>query len=110
VKLILAVVQAQDVQACSDALTSSGFVCTRLASHGGFLDSANCTLMIGVDDLQVDDVCAILARRAQRRVEMVDSTMPFPGGPLAPVLTPPMDVEVGGATVFVLPLDRFERI
>ncbi len=109
-KLILAVVQAQDVEACSDALPSSGFVCPRLASQGGFLDSANCTLMIGVDDLQVDEVCAILARRAQRRVETVDSTLPFPGVPLAPVLTPPMDVEVGGATVFVVPLDRYEKI
>lgn len=109
-KLILAVVQAQDVEACADALTSSGFVCTRLASQGGFLDSDNCTLMIGVDDAQVDEVCAILARRAQRRVQMVESALPFPGVPLAPLITPSMDVEVGGATVFVLPLDRFEKI
>ncbi|HEY7927390.1 MAG: cyclic-di-AMP receptor [Candidatus Dormibacteria bacterium] len=109
-KLILAVVQAQDVEACADALTASGFVCTRLASQGGFLDNSNCTLMIGVDDVQVDEVCAILAQRAQRRVQLVDATLPFPGGPLAPVLTPTMDVEVGGATVFVLPLDRFEKI
>jgi uncharacterized protein YaaQ len=110
VKLILAVVQEQDVDACSDALTASGFVCTRLASQGGFLDSNNCTLMIGVEDGQVDEVCAILGRHAQRRVQMIDSTLPFPGGPLAPVLTPPMDVEVGGATVFVVPLERIEKI
>ncbi len=109
-KLILAVVQEQDVEPCSDALTSSGFVCTRVASQGGFLDGNNCTLMIGVDDVRVDEVCAILARRAQRRVQVVESTLPFPGGPVAPVLTPPMDVEVGGATVFVVPLERIEKI
>lgn len=109
-KLILAVVQEQDVEVCSDALTSAGFVCTRLSSQGGFLDSRNCTLLIGVDDVQVDEVCAILSRRAQRRVQMVESSLPFPGSPLAPVLTPPMDVEVGGATVFVLPLERIEKI
>jgi uncharacterized protein YaaQ len=110
VKLVLAIVQAQDTDSCADALTASGFVCTRLSSQGGFLDTTNSTLMIGVDDAQVDEVCAILGRRAQRRVQMVESTLPFPGGPLAPVMTPTMDVEVGGATVFVLPLDRFERI
>lgn len=108
-KLILAVVQAEDVDACADALTGAGFVCTRFASHGGFLDSDNCTLMVGVDDVQVAEVVGILSRRAQRRVQMVESALPFTGGPLAP-LSPPMDVEVGGATVFVLPLDRFEKI
>jgi uncharacterized protein YaaQ len=110
VKLILAVVQVQDVEACADALTASGFVCTRLASQGGFLDNSSCTLLIGIDDLQVDELCAILAQHAQRRVQTVDSTLPFPGGPLGPVITPTMDVEVGGATVFVLPLERVEKV
>ena len=109
-KLVLAVVQAQDVEACADALTAAGFVCTRFATQGGFLDSSNCTLMIGVDEVQVEQVVDILQRRAQRRVQMVESTLPFAGGPLAPVVAPPMDVEVGGATVFVLPLDRFEKL
>ena len=109
-KLVLAVVQAQDADACADALAAAGFVCTRFATQGGFLDSTNCTLMIGVDDAQVDEVIAVLERRAQRRVQLVGSALPFPGGPLAPVATPAMDVEVGGATVFVLPLDRFEKL
>lgn len=109
-KLILAVVQAQDVDACADAMTAAGFVCTRLASQGGFLDNSNCTLMVGVDDGQVDEVFGILSQRAQRRVQMVESALPFSGGPLAPMLSPTMDVEVGGATVFVLPLERFEKI
>jgi uncharacterized protein YaaQ len=109
-KLILAVVQAEDVDACADALTAAGFVCTRFASHGGFLDNDNCTLMVGVDDVQVEQVFGILSQRAQRRVQMVDAGLPFPAGPLAPMLAPTMDVEVGGATVFVLPLDRFEKI
>ena len=109
-KLIFAIVQAEDVEACADALTAAGIVCTRLASHGGFLDSANCTLMVGVDDSQVEDVFSILSQRAQRRVQMVDSALPLTTGPLAPMPAPAMDVEVGGATVFVLPLDRFEKI
>ncbi len=108
-KLIFAVVQTKDVEACADALTADGFVCTRFATQGGFLDSSNCTLMIGVDDVQVDDVLEILGRRAERRVEMLEATLPLAGAP-APVMAPPLDVEVGGATVFVVPLDRLEKI
>jgi uncharacterized protein YaaQ len=109
VKLVLAVVQEQDNDACTDALAEAGFICTRLATQGGFLDSSNSTLMIGVDDALVDDVLAILRLRAQRRVKLIEAALPLPG-PLPPIVTPAMDVEVGGATVFVLPLDRFEKI
>jgi uncharacterized protein YaaQ len=109
VKLIFAVVQAQDVDACADALTAAGFVCTRFSTQGGFLDSSNCTLMTGVDDEQVDDVLEILRRRAKRRVELLDATLPLVGA-LTPVMAPPVDVEVGGATVLVVPLDRLEKL
>jgi uncharacterized protein YaaQ len=109
VKLIFAVVQVKDVQACADALTAAGFVSTRFSTQGGFLDNTNCTLMIGIEDQQVDPVLEILRRRAQRRVEMVEAGARLGGG-LAPVVAPPLDVEVGGATVFVLPLDRVEKL
>jgi uncharacterized protein YaaQ len=109
VKLIFAVVQAQDVDGCADALTAAGFVCTRFSTQGGFLDSSNCTLMTGVDDEQVDEVLEILRRRAKRRVELLDATLPLVGA-LTPVMAPPVDVEVGGATVLVVPLDRLEKL
>ncbi|MDQ6847562.1 MAG: cyclic-di-AMP receptor [Candidatus Dormibacteraeota bacterium] len=108
-KLIFAVVQSKDVESCADALTAAGFVCTRFATQGGFLDSDNCTLMTGVDDEQVEQVLDILRRRAERRVEMLESAQPLSGG-LAPVIALPLDVEVGGAAVFVLPLDRVEKL
>ncbi len=108
-KLIFAVVQSKDVEACADALTAGGFVCTRFATQGGFLDTDNCTLMTGVDDEQVEQVFDILRRRAKRRVQMVESSQRIPGA-FAPVLAPALDVEVGGATVFVLPLDRVEKL
>ncbi len=108
-KLIFAVVQSKDVENCADALTAAGFVCTRFATQGGFLDSDNCTLMTGVDDEQVEQVLDILRRRAKRRVEMLEAAQPLSGG-LAPVMAPPLDVEVGGAAVFVLPLDRVEKL
>jgi uncharacterized protein YaaQ len=109
VKLLFAVVQEQDADACADALTAGGFVSTRFTTQGGFLDTRNCTLMIGVEDQQIDQVLDILRRRAQRRVEMVEASARL-AGVLTPVIAPPLDVEVGGATVFVVPLDRVEKL
>ncbi len=106
---MFAVVQAKDVEACADALTAGGFVCTRFATQGGFLDSTNCTLMMGVDDAQVDEVVDILSSRARRRVELLEASLPPIGG-VTPLLAPAVDVEVGGATVFVVPLERLEKL
>ncbi len=108
-KLVLAVVQTQDVEVCSDALTAAGFVCTRFLTQGGFLDSSNCTLMLGIDDVQVDEVLDILRGRAKRRVELIEGGTAMSMG-MSPVRAPAMDVEVGGATVFVVPLDRLEKL
>jgi uncharacterized protein YaaQ len=108
-KLLFAVVQSKDVDACADALTAAGFVCTRFATQGGFLDTENSTLMLGVEDGQVDGVLDILRHRAKRRVEMLENALPLSSA-LAPVMAPPLDVEIGGATVFVLPLDRCEKL
>lgn len=108
-KLMFCVVQAQDVEACADALTAGGFSCTRFQTQGGFLDSGNCTLMLGVDDAQVDQVLDILRSRARRRVELLEATLPMAGG-FTPLVAPAVDVEVGGATVFVVALDRIEKL
>ncbi len=108
-RLIFAVVQAPDVEACCDALTAAGFVCTRFATQGGFLDSTNSTLMTGVDDSQVEQVLDVLRKHAKRRAEMVPANQPL-AGTLVPIAAPPLDVEIGGATVFVVPLDRCEKL
>ena len=108
-KLVIAVVQSKDADACTTALTSAGHVCTRFASFGGFLDKDNVTLMIGVDDAQVDSLIEILRSKAKRRSEMLEAAAPVPA-PMGVVLPPPLDVEVGGATLFVIDVARFEKI
>lgn len=108
-KMVMAIVQAKDADACSGALTNAGFSCTRFSTFGGFLDRDNVTLMVGVDVSQVDEVIGILRSRARRRNEVIETSVPIPA-PMGPVLAPPVDVEVGGATVFVLDVDRFEKL
>jgi len=108
-RLIIAILHAKDAEACVTALNDAGFPCTRLGSFGGFLERDNVTLLIGVEAAQVDAVIGILRSRAKRRHEQLHAarTAVAAGGPPAP---PPVDVEVGGATLFVLQIDRFERL
>ncbi len=108
-KLVIAVVHPKDADACTDGLTSAGFICTRINSFGGFLDRQNVTLMVGVDTPLVDDVMAVLRRSARRRNETLEAGSAV--GSVSSMTVPiPMDVEVGGATVFVVDVDRFEKL
>jgi len=108
-KLILAVVQSKDVEACVDALVGAGHVCTRLASFGGFLEQGNATLLTAVDDREVEATLALLGSKARQRNQVLQALLPGSDAPGA-ALAPPMDVEVGGATVFVLDVARMERL
>ena len=108
-KLVVAIVHAEDASALVDALLDREFRATRLHSSGGFLKQSNATIIVGVEDDQVEAVLAIVREQCHSRTQLVN--------PMPPIMEPgefflpyPLEVEVGGATVFVLPVDRSERI
>ena len=109
VKLVVAIVHHEDAGTLVDALLDQDYRATRLASSGGFLKQSNATVILGVEDDQVDAVLDIVREACHARTQVVN--------PMPPIMEPgeffmpyPLEVEVGGATVFVLPVDRFERI
>jgi uncharacterized protein YaaQ len=109
VKLIVAIVHNEDAGALVDALLDKEYRATRLHSSGGFLKQSNATIIVGVEEAQVDDVVAIVRENCTSRTQVVN--------PMPPIMEPgeffmpyPLEVEVGGATVFVLPVERFERL
>ena len=104
--LMLAVVHDQDVDAATRALEPLGAPVVYLASAGGFLGRGNATLLIGLPDGREGDALTALRKSCRQRVEYL--TMPLEGSPL-PMPTP-VPVTVGGATVFCLPVERFEEI
>lgn len=106
-KLLIAVIHPKDADVCVAALTGAGFLCTRFASYGGFLDRENVTLLIGVDAARVDEVIDILRTRAKRRTEVLPGTAREGAARTAPTA---LDVEIGGATVFVVDIERFEKL
>jgi uncharacterized protein YaaQ len=105
-KLILAVIQDQDSSKLLKALVDHNFRATKLASTGGFLKSGNTTFMIGTEDIRVDKALQIIKENCQSRDQLVAPISPM-GGNADSYVPYPVEVEVGGATVFVLPIENF---
>lgn len=107
-KLIVAVVQDQDSNRLSTALTKNDFRATKLASTGGFLKSGNTTFLIGTDDSLVPQALELIRENCRSRDQMVAPVSPM-GGNADSYIPYPVEVEVGGATVFVLPIEQFHH-
>jgi uncharacterized protein YaaQ len=108
VKLIVAIVQAYDTDRLLRTVTSAGFRVTRIQSTGGFLRAGNSTVFMGVDDSRVRECLELIRTSSRSRVESVpddleEHLIELTGADVA-------SVAVGGAVVFVLQIDRFERI
>lgn len=104
--LMLAVVQEQDLDTATRALTKLNLPVVFLSSAGGFLGRRNATLLIGLRQGKEEEALRSLEESCRQRVEYL--TLPLEGSPL-PMPTP-VPVTVGGATVFALPVERFEEI
>lgn len=108
-KLVICIVQDDDAGDLIDILTDKGLRVTKLATTGGFLKSGNTTLMIGVDEKDVDNVIKSIEDVCKTRQQVVTSPSPIAGS--TGVYVPyPIDVEVGGATIFVVDVDKFIKI
>ena len=106
-KLVLSIVNSDDASAVSTALTEGHFQVTKLATTGGFLKAGNTTFITGVEDNKVDEVLKIIESKSNKRTQMVPNASTIDMGMYSAL---PFEVTVGGATVFVLNVDRFEKI
>lgn len=109
-KLIIAVVQAEDAQRTVVALTDKGISSTRISSTGGFLQQGNVTLMIGIDEAQVQDALQIIHDNCHERSRYLTPVPPLAEPGEFFMAAYPVEVQVGGATVFVVTVDSFEKI
>lgn len=109
-KLIFAVVNGDDSAAVSKSLAKNGFRATKLASTGSFLSSGNTTFLICVEEHQVDAVINIVQQKCHHRKQFVPSTPTYGTAASGTVPPMPLEVPVGGATVFVTNIERFEKL
>lgn len=106
-KLILSIVSSDDSSVVSSALTKAGFSVTKLATTGGFLMSGNTTFIIGTEDEKVEEVIEVIGRHSKKRKQMVPSSASYGVGMYTSF---PVEVTVGGATIFVLDVEQFKKL
>ena len=107
-KLVFAIVHDDDGPKVMDELNRNGFSVTKLCSTGGFLRAGNTTLIVGVTEDKLDDVIKIIKQKSKSRKQTISSTV-MPNSMAGMYMPYPVEVVVGGATIFVLNVERFEK-
>lgn len=107
-KLVFAIVHNDDAGQLTHKLRESNFQFTKISTTGGFLREGNATILIGVEPDKLEDVLKVIKANCVTRTQFVN--------PMPPVMEPgelylaqPVEVQVGGATVFVVNVERFEK-
>jgi len=105
IRLLVSIVHSDDADQLMTALRDGGFSSTRISTTGGFLREGNATILVGTDEANVPDVLDIIRRNCHTRTQYVN--------PLPPVMEPgelympnPVEVQVGGAVIFILKVDQ----
>jgi len=103
-KLAVAILNSDDANPVISALTKAEFIVTKLATTGGFLSSGNVTILIGLSEERLDEALELISKHSHSRRHVIPSSsdmgMDFNS-------SMPVQVTVGGATVFVLDVEQF---
>ena len=106
-KLLIVIASDSDADSLIQKLVQRGYPATKVSSTGGFLRRGSATIFSGVDAEDVDNVIAIIRSECQARTEFLPAqALPFPES-IYPA--EPVEVRTGGAIVFVVSVERFER-
>ena len=108
-KLIIAIVQDEDAPRLVSSLMNEGFSVTKLATTGGFLRAGNTTLLLGVDDGKYDGAISVIEKvcKSRKQIATAPSTVAGSNNGYVPY---PVEVMVGGATVFVMNVEQFIKM
>ena len=108
-KLVYAIVHDEDGPKVMEELNKSGFSVTKLCSSGGFLKAGNTTLLVGIEEESLETVIDVIKKKSKSRKQIINSSMTpnAMGGMFIPY---PVEVVVGEATIFVLNVERFEKV
>ena len=105
-KLIFAIVSSDDSNNVVSSLMKSNFSATKLSSTGGFLRAGNATILVGCDDDRVEDAINAIGEEAKKRTEIVPTSAAYDIGRFSF----PVEVTIGGATIFVVNVDQFVKL
>jgi len=106
-KLIIAFVSNEDCQLLMKALVKHKYFVTKLTSSGGFLRKGNATLIIGAEVDRIDDIISIISDYSKTRKELVPASIINEFGAMPSL---PFEVTVGGATLFIVDVEKFIKL
>jgi uncharacterized protein YaaQ len=110
-KLVITIVQSADCGRLTDTLVAKGFRSTRISTVGGFLDEPNVTMLIGTEDTQLPELLGLIRQNCHARRRFINASPMHVESVCAPMVTAaPIEVEVGGAAVFVVPVHHIARL
>ncbi|MFW5992350.1 MAG: cyclic-di-AMP receptor [Halanaerobiaceae bacterium] len=108
-KMVVAVVHDHDAHDLLESLNKEGFKVTKMSSTGGFLREGNTTFLIGTDEEHVEELIDIIRENCQCRKKTV-APMSAVASTMESYYSFPMEVQIGGATVFVIDVEQFIRV
>ena len=106
-KMIIAIVSSDDANNVQKALIQAQHQATKLATTGGFLMKGNTTFLIGAEDEKISDIINIIGNHSKQRKKIIPNSVVSEFGMLS---TTPIEVTVGGATIFVLNVEQFVKL
>lgn len=109
-KLVFAIVNNDDGNIVMRELNKAGYSVTKTASTGGFLRAGNTTLLTGVEETEVQNVVEIIKKFSMKRKQIMFTPEPVLGAVGTDYMSFPEEIETGGATIFVLDVERFEKV
>lgn len=107
-KLIVAIVHDDDKHVLESEFRKNKIPSTRLSSTGSFLRSGNTTFLIGIEESRVDEVLEVIKKICEARDEVITAPINLDVN-LEMSTAYPVTVHVGGATVFILPIEKMYR-
>ncbi len=107
-KLVIGIVNNDDATDLLNEITKASFQATKLSTSGGFLKTGNVTVLVGVEDEKTDEVIEIFKNCCSRRSQLVSTTPPFLGEGFINAV--PVEITIGGATIFVVDVEQFMKI
>lgn len=105
-KMIVAIISNDDANRVQKVFVENGLIATRLSTTSGFLRARNATFLLGVEDDLVDSTLNLIEQYTKKRKAIVPNTIVNEFGAFSSL---PIEVEVGGATCFIIDIEKYKK-
>lgn len=109
-KLAIVIVQKEDSKKLEDILISEKYQLTRFDSLGGFLKKKNSTFFVGVEDEKLEKLLDLIRKTCKARKEIITSALPSTPGLGETLITDGTKIQIGGAIVFIVEVEKFVKV